>query len=262
MKRIGLQQRRGRLVQQEDNVVMGAQDAGLRLRVHIALYGRADGLGLIGAGGKQEHAAGVHDAANAQADRLTGHVVFTVEEAAVGLDGAMRKVDDVAAIHKRVGRLVKADVAVAANAKNLDINAACLGNGFIIAGAFRLLVGGVAVGDMGAGRVDVDMIEQLGLHKAVIALLVLNRQSAVLIQVKGLRLGEIQHAGLAQANQFLIGGNRGGAGGQAQHGGGLGKHLRGNQGCGGLSHLGGIFVNMNLHTVPSLTNPICISENG
>ena len=98
---------------------MRAQDAGLRPWVDVAVDGGADGLGLVGAGRQEQNAPRVHDAADAQADGLAGHVVFAFKEAAVGLDGALGEVDDMAAVDEGIGGFVEADVAVAADAQHL-----------------------------------------------------------------------------------------------------------------------------------------------
>ena len=57
----------------------------------VAVDGVVDGLRLVLAGSQQQDAAGAFmNAADAQADGLTGHVVFAVEEAAVGLEWCFR----------------------------------------------------------------------------------------------------------------------------------------------------------------------------
>ncbi len=95
------------------------------------------------------------------------------------------------------------------------------------------------------------MVKELLAHEAVVALFMIHGQVAVFVQVKGAHTGEIQNAALTQADQLLIGGNGGGAGGKPQHGIRLGNNLRGNQRCGGLTDLGGGVVKMNLHDAAS-----------
>ena len=70
---------------------------------------------------------------------------------------------------------------------------------------------------MGVGLVDVDVIKQLLVHEIAVGADVIGVQADVLVQVVGGDAGEIQHAGLVQVDQSLIGRNRGGAGGQAQY---------------------------------------------
>lgn len=115
-----LEQPGGRLVQKEDYVGMRAQDAGLRPGVDVAVNGIADGFGLIGAGGQQQDAPCVHNAADSQADGLAGHIVFAFKEAAVGLNGALGEVDDMAAVDEGIGGFVEADMAVAPDAQHLN----------------------------------------------------------------------------------------------------------------------------------------------
>lgn len=80
---------------------------------------------------------------------------------------------------------------------------------------------------MGVGLVDVDVIEQVLLHEVVVALRVVVRQAAVLIQVVRADLGEIKVAGLVGLDEVLIGPNGRGTGGQAENASGVHNDLRG-----------------------------------
>ena len=100
----------------------------------------------------------------------------------------------------------------------------------------------------------IHMVEQLLPHEAVVAAGMPRRQTHVLVQIKGGRAGKIHHARLVQADEGLIGGNGGGAGGQPQHGVGLGDQLSGQQRRRRLPNLLGVIVNVDLHEKTSFSN--------
>ncbi len=81
-----------------------------------------------------------------------GPGLVAVKEALVGLDGLLGQVDAVGAQLKGLARLVEADVAVVADAQQLQIDAAHAVDDLVVAGA---LGGGVHVGavrQVGCGR--------------------------------------------------------------------------------------------------------------
>ena len=88
----------------------------------------------------------------------------STEQAAVGLDGALREVDAVRALAEDVVRLVEADVAVVAQAKKLQVRIAGLGNDAVVLRAGRRGVGVGAVGHVRVVDVDVDVVEEVGAH--------------------------------------------------------------------------------------------------
>ena len=116
--------------------------------------------------------------------------------------------------------LVERNVAVVANAQQLQIGRAALAH-------LGLQLGGVglgvphAAGHEGVGFVDVDVVEQVGVHKIAVALLVRAGQAAVFIQVYGVHLGKIHLARLVHLGQLLINGHGRAAGCKAQLGVGL-----------------------------------------
>ncbi len=84
-----------------------------------------DRLGLGQAVGHHQHLAGLHDGLDAHGVGLLGHQIFVaVKEALVGLDGGFGQIDAVGLQLKRIARLVEADVAVRAEAQQLQVDAA------------------------------------------------------------------------------------------------------------------------------------------
>ena len=70
------------------------------------------------------------------------------------------------------------------------------------------------------------MVKQVAVHEAPIALGVLLRQAAVLVQIDGRDLGEVDIALVVPLDQLLVGAHGGAAGGQTQHAVGLHDDLR------------------------------------
>ena len=83
-----------------------------------------------------------------------------------------------------LGRLVEADVAVGADAENLQIDAAGRGDRRFVAPALRLQVGSAAVEHADVGGIDRDVIEQLRLHERAIAARVIAVEAGELIEVE------------------------------------------------------------------------------
>ena len=75
-------------------------------------------------------------------------------------------------------------------------------------------------------RVDVDVIEEVLTHEVVIALGIVVRKAAILVQVVGANLGKVDVALRVPSSELLVGTDRGGAGGKAQHTVGLEDNLR------------------------------------
>ena len=126
-------------------------------------------------------------------------------------------------------RLVEADVAVVADAQQLQVGVAGLLDDAVVLGARGLGVGVGAVRHMGVCLVDVDVIEQVLLHEVVVALGVIVGQATVLVQVVGAHLGEVQVAGLVGLDEVLIGANGRGAGGETQNAAGIHDDLGGDE---------------------------------
>ena len=180
---------------------------------HRAEEGVPDGLGLGGSVGHHQDLPGLHDVPDAHGAGVGGDLLQAGEEAAVGLPGAVGELHLVGAQGEGVGRLVEADVAVDPQAKQLQVDAAQVPDDLVIAGAGAVAVGIHAVGDVGVGQIQVDMVEQVVPHEIGVALVVVPVQAHILVQVDGADLGEVQLARLTAADQLLIGPHGAGAGG-------------------------------------------------
>ena len=112
-------------------------------------------------------------------------------------------------------RLVEADVSVVTNAEQLAIYAAPILNFAFISCTHRFHVGSKAVGDNGVVRLDGDVVKQVLLHKAPVALRMVWRKSLVLVEVCRTDTAEINFASLLAGDQLTVQGQRGRAGSKA-----------------------------------------------
>ena len=231
---------------------MHLQDAGGDLRRDRAEERLLDDVGLALAVGDHQDLAGLHDGLDAHGVGLLGDQVgVAVEEALVGLNGLLFQVNAVGAQLEGLVRLVEADVAVVADAQQLQVHAADTVDDGVIAGALGRSVEVRAIGQVDGLGADVHMVKQVAVHKAPIALGVLLRQAAVLVQIDGRDLGEVNIALVVPLDQLLVGAHGGAAGSQAQHAVGLHDDL-GRNDVGGLAgHIVVIFCADDLHkTIP------------
>ena len=89
------------------------------------------------------------------------------------------------------------------------------------------VVVGRARGDVDVLLGDVDVLEEVLVHEVVVALRMVLRQAHVLVEIEGGHLGEVEALVLVHPHQFLVEPQRRGAGGQPQHGVGLGVERSG-----------------------------------
>ena len=201
---------------------MELQDGSGNLGGHGAAEGLVENLLLVGAGGYQNHLPGCHHGADAHGVSSGGNLVNGVEEALVGLTGNLLQLYLMGHGREMVGGLVEADVAVVANAQQLQVHPAPLLNLLLISLAHGRHVLGLAVGNDGVLGLDVHMIEQVLLHEVPVALGMVPGQALVLVQVGGTNPGKINLTGLAALHQLPVQGQGAGTGSQAQNTGGLG----------------------------------------
>ena len=133
---------------------------------------------------------------------------------------------------KGLARLVEADVAVVADAQQLQVDAAHSVDDLVVLCAGILCIGIGAVRQVDLCRVDVHLVEQVAVHEAPVAFRVLLGQAAVLVQIDGGHLRKIDVALVVPVHQLCIRAHGGAAGRQTQHAVGLHNDLcRNDIGC-------------------------------
>ena len=144
-------------------------------------------------------------------------------------------------------RLVEADVAVGAEAQQLQVDAAHAVDDVVVLGAGVGRVGVGAVGQMDGLGADVHMVEQVLVHEAPIAFGVLFGQSAVLVEVDGGHFGEVEVALVIPLHQLCVSAHRGASGRQTQHTVRFHDDLRGDDVCRLAGHILVVFCTNDLH---------------
>jgi hypothetical protein len=130
-----------------------------------------DGADLGGAEGEEQAAAGVEDGADAHRERVLRHGFEGAEDGAVILERLFGEDLDPGARAEGAGGLVETDVAVAAEAEELDVDAAGVEDALLVAAALGVQVGR-AVGHVRAPLVDVDVLEKILPHEPAVGLVV------------------------------------------------------------------------------------------
>ena len=98
---------------------MKLQNGGGNLGGNRAEEGLLHDFGLAFAGGDENDFAGGHDGADTHGEGCGGYFIDGVEEALVGLTGAVGQRNFVGSLREVIARLVEADVAVVADAQQL-----------------------------------------------------------------------------------------------------------------------------------------------
>ena len=180
-----------------------------------------DDGGLVLAEGHEESAAGVEDAGHAHRQRLVGNVLLAEETA-----GGVPARDTVERHHARArvagaAGFVEADVARAADAEDLHVDAArCLDLALVLtAERVRFIGFQGSVGDVDVVPFDVDLAEERLVHPAEVRVGVLAGQGVVFVEVERDDAREVEILLLVEANQFAVKADGGAARGESQHGG-------------------------------------------
>ena len=197
--------RRGRV---KDDAAGGVllQEAGGHLGDHRAFDGALDDARLVLAEGQQHQLAGRENRAHAHGDGLAGHVPLA-EEVAGGVHSsdAVKRDQPRAAVAGRT-RLVEAHVPGPADAQDLQVQSAGGRDGLLVAVAeiVHVLHRHRAVGDVDVLRPDVDVVEEILPHEAVVTLQRGGVHRPVLVEVERHDVGEAQPFFSMQSNQFLV----------------------------------------------------------
>jgi hypothetical protein len=117
-------------------------------------------------------------------------------------------------------RLVEADVPRLPDAEELEVDPAGRADGGLVALGRRrdLLARPGPVGDVGVGGRDVDVVEEVLLHEAPVAVEARRRHRVVLVEVEGHDAREAEALLAVEPDELAVDADRGGAGGEPQDG--------------------------------------------
>ena len=212
-----LAQGKGGLISDQDNVGMQLENGSGAAGGNGSVNHIMNGLGLLLAVSGDHDGASAHDGVGTHGIGLTRHILDLIEQAAVCLDRALGKVDAMSTVGEVIIGLVEANVTVVANAKKLEVRVPCSRNHGIVLGASGISIGIGAIGHVGVLDIDVHMVEQVLVHEITVALGVITVKAAILVQVIGAHLGEVNVAFLVPLDKLLVRANGSRAGGQAKN---------------------------------------------
>lgn len=211
----------GCFVCNQGEIRMQLKDGSGDLGGHRTAEGIQHSLRLILTGNDHHNTMGLHNIQNTHGVSLAGHQRLILEETGICIDGTLGQLHAVGAFDELIAGLVETNVTIATQTQQLQIHAAHAVQQLIIALAFPLCVRIHTIGNIGVIQVDIDMVEQVMPHEISIALIVVSRQTHILIQVHSLYLRKVHIALFVPLDQLLINANGAAAGSQAQNGVGL-----------------------------------------
>ena len=133
-----------------------------------------------------DHLAGLEDGLDTDGESHAGHLGnVIVKEARVGKDGVVGERLDAGARGQAGAGLVEGNVAVLADAREEEVDAADALDGVFVGDALGLEAGGVAVENVHVGRVDVYVGEEVFPHEGVVRLWVVAGDADVFVHVEG-----------------------------------------------------------------------------
>jgi len=206
------------------------------------------GLGLGLAPGQHHDSACVQDRAHTHRDRVPRHIGFAQEvpggiPAGHGVEG-----DQTGARLASGAGFVETDVPGAADAEDLQVNAARLSDCPLVAlaPAKDLRALHRAIGDVHVSGRNVDVAEQLLVHEPPVAFGVRAGQPVVLVEVERDHVLEAQSLLPVPADQLAIKAHRSGPGRKAEHCGAAGPVIASNDGRNLRRHDGGGLVGIGV----------------
>ena len=197
---------------------MFLEERGGDVGVDLALDGGADDLGFVLAPSHEDDAAGIEDGAHAHGEGVAWGGIDAAEVAGGVAAGEGVERDEAGERVAGTAGFVEADVTGAADAEDLKIDAAGGADRGFVGGTMGvdLVFGDGARRQVGAGRVEIDVVKKMPPHKRPVALRVLGRERVILVEVEGGDVGEAQALLAVQAHQFGVKADGGGAGREAE----------------------------------------------
>ncbi len=189
------------------------------LPVDLALDRPAHDGRLVLAGGEDGDLARFHDGGDTHGDRLPRHVVLAKEVGRGVLPGdGVERDQPGAAVETRAG-LIESDMAGLADAEYLEVDPAGLADGLLIPGrvAGHVLPLDVPAGDVDLGGSDVDVVEQVLVHVAVVRMDAAGRHRVIFIEVEGLDVLERQPFLAVHPDELAVDTDRCRTGGESQY---------------------------------------------
>jgi len=163
------------------------------------------GTGFLGTVAEDEHLAGIHDGADTHSEGLLRHLSFVVvEETAVGLDGIGGEGLNTRSGGEAAAWLVEGNMSVRTYATHEEVYTTGILDHLLVVCTLCHKVLGIAIEDMDVLWLDVDMVEEVVPHKAVVALGMVDIEANILVHVEGDDVLERQHTAFVELRKVLV----------------------------------------------------------
>src|SRR5438552_2164394 len=162
------------------------------------------GVGTILDARHQDQLARIENGADAHRDGVHRHVFPALEEARVVIDGLLGERLESGARAQRARRLIEGDVAVGADAQDLQVDPAAFRDTLLVPFAEGGVVAGRPGGNIDVLPRDVHLPEEVLIHEVVVALWMIRGQTDVFVEVERRHAREVDLPRLVQAYQLLI----------------------------------------------------------
>src|SRR5258708_35787349 len=175
----------GLLIDDEGDIAVKLQCGSSDRGCERSLNGFGDSGCLGGAICEKENPLCFENGADAHGDGALGNLFFGGEELAVVFDGFFAENFQTGSRTEAGGRFVESDVAVAADAADLQVDAARLANGLFVGRTITIVVSlDGAIGDVaGAGRPG-HVSAKILMHEMVKTLRMVRREAQVFVEVE------------------------------------------------------------------------------
>ena len=171
----------------------------------VAVDAVLQGTSLVVTRAYEEHFLGIHHSADTDSQRLLrNEAEVVVEEAAVGVDGVGGEGLDTGA--RREGRtwLVESEVSVRTDTAHEEVNATSLSDELLVVVTLSDEILCVTIEDVYILRLDVDVVEEVVPHEAVVTFWVIFWQLHIFVHVECDDVLERNLACTAHVNQVAI----------------------------------------------------------
>src|SRR5438093_1089431 len=238
------------LVDDHDRITMQLDGTGRHHAGDRSFDGLGNRLGLGLPARHQDQLARIEDGPNAHGDRIDRHTLSALEEPGVIVDSLFGQRLEPRPGAQGAARLVECDVAIRADAQDLQVDTAAFRDALLVPLAEGGVVAGRARGNVDVVTRDVHVLEEVLVHEVVVALGVIHGQAHVFVEVERRHPREVELLLLVQPHQLLIEAEWRGSGGHAEHGIRLGVEYFDDDLCRRLAHLLVVSLNDDFHREP------------
>ena len=166
------------------NILVGPGNAFVA-EAKAVLNGTGHCLGLRGTEGQQENFPGIHDRANTHRDDMPRDIFGARKKTGIVLPRARRECLDACTRSQRRAGFVEPNVAVAADAEDLQIDSAAVTDALLVISTMGGDIVDIAVRNVYVAWVDINVPKQLIVHEGMVGLRVIDRQPDVFVEIEG-----------------------------------------------------------------------------